>query len=345
MMSRRTLGILAGVLLVLGALSLVTSRQRYGAAEGGGFESLLAKDLDASSVHSIKAWVGALPDSTVELAREGDGWVVPSRWGWKAKTDLVDRLLEDLTGLTGELRSSTGEVLADYDIDDGEGLHLVGTGAAGSELFHLVVGKSATRGGTFVRREGSDDVYLVSASLRSSFGLWGDETKAPDAKRWIELRVTQADRQDVDRIVLHDGGTTITLAKEFATATPAAADTSGAAGPAGPDRTNWTWTADDGGAVDKAKADGVLGTACNLYATDVVEPADPAVFGLAEPSRRFELHLQDGTVLSVRFGDVLDEENKVYVQPGGDDGLPAKTYKSTADRIFLKRSELKPSTS
>lgn len=344
MMSRRTLGILAGVLLVLGALSLVTSRQRYGAAEGGGFETLLAKDLDAASVHSIKAWVGALPDSTVELTREGDGWVVASRWGWKAKTDLVDRLLEDLTGLTGELRSSSGEVLADYDIDGDEGLHLVGTGGAGSELFHLVVGKAATRGGTFVRREGSDDVYLVSAALRSSFGLWGEETKAPDAKRWIELRVTQTDRQDVDRVVLHDGGATLTLEKEFAQAAAMPADTSGVAGPAGPDRANWTWKADAAGAIDKAKADGILGTACNLYATDVVEPADPALFGLAAPSRWFELHLQDGTSLAVRFGDALDEENKIYVQLG-EDGLPAKTYKSTADRIFLKRGELKPSTS
>lgn len=346
MMSRRTLGILAGVLLVLGALSLVTSRQRYGATEGGGFESLLGKGVDAAAVQSITAWVGALPDSTVELSRAGDGWVVASRWDWKAKKDLVDKLIEDLAGLTGELRSSTGDVLADYEIDAEKGMHLVGKGAGGSELFHLVVGKAATRGGTFVRRDGSDDVYLTSASLRSSFGLWGEETKAPDTKRWIELRVTQANRQDVDRIVLHDGASVLTLEKEFAQApaAPAPADTASAAGPAPPDRANWTWKADAAGAIDKAKADGILGTACNLYATDVVEPADPALYGLAAPARWFELFLADGTTLAVRFGDALDEENKIYVQLG-EDGLPAKTYKSTADRIFLKRSELKPQTS
>lgn len=343
MISRKTLGILAGLLVVLGALSLLTSRQRYGTAAGGGFEDLMGKATDPASVQSVKAWIGAIPDTTVELSRSGDGWVVASRWNWKAKTDLVDKLLADLADLRGELRSSTADVLPDYEIDDANGMHLVGTGSGGSELFHLIVGKASSRGGTFVRRNGSDDVYLTSSGLRSSFGLWGDEKKAPDAKRWIELRVTQADRASVDRVVLHDGASVITLEKEFPLAAAAPADSAQAAGPARPDRANWTWKADGTGAIDKAKADGILGTACNLYATDVVPPGDAAAYGLAEPSRWFELSLEDGSTVVVRFGAALDDENKVYIQRA--DGLPAKTYKSTADRIFLKRSELKPQAS
>ena len=339
MMSRKTLGMLAGVLVVLGALSYLTSRQRYGAAEGGGFESLLGSNVDAGAVQSIKAWVGAIPDTTVELTRSGDGWVVASRWNWKAKSDLVDKLVEDLKGLSGELRSSSEDVLEDYQIDDGNGMHLVGAGSGGTEMFHLIVGKSATRGGTFVRRNGSDDVYLCTPALRSSFGLWGDERKPPDAKRWIELRVNQTDRTNVDRIVLHDGAAVLTLEKEFPAAS--APDSSGVTKP---DRANWTWKADAAGAIDKAKADGILGTACNLYATDVVDPAGAADYGLADATRWMELTLSDGTAVKVRFGRVTDEDKKVYLQVG-DDGLPAKTYESTVNRLFLKRSELKPQTS
>ena len=86
MMTRKTLGILAGAAVVLAATSWLTSRQRYGTAEGGGFEALVRDDLDPAGVQHIRAWVGALPDSSVELARSGDGWVVPTRWNWPARS-------------------------------------------------------------------------------------------------------------------------------------------------------------------------------------------------------------------------------------------------------------------
>jgi len=341
MMSRRTLGVLAGALVVLAAVSWLTSRQRYGAAEGGGFEDVIAGDVDPGAVQTVRAWVGAFPDSAVELARRGDAWVVPSSGGWAAKKDLVDKLLEDVKGLRGELRSSSADVLADYRIDDENGMHLVGLGSGGGELFHVIVGKTALRGGGFVRRQGSDDVFLTPASLRSSFGLWGDEPKAPDAKRWLELRVTQLDRQDVDRIVLRDGPSEIVLEKTFPSTVP---DTT-AAGPSleVPDRTDWTWKPDASGEFDKRKADTVLGTLCNLYASDVVPAEGAEGYGLGEGARVAEVFLADGTKVTARFGNALEEEKKTYLRV--DDGLPGKIYQSTADRIFPKRSELKPDAS
>ena len=57
-------------------------------------------------------------------------------------------------------------------IDEEAGVHIVGRGTGGSELFHLVVGKTALRGGSFVRRYDANDVFLCAASLRSSVGVW-----------------------------------------------------------------------------------------------------------------------------------------------------------------------------
>jgi hypothetical protein len=351
MMSRRSLIGLGAVLIVLAAASWVTSRQRYGATKGTGFEDLLDKPVDPAAVQTIRAWVGSIPDSTVELSRSGDGWVVSSQWGWKAKKETIDRLLDDLKQLRGELRSSSADVLPDYQIDDQKGMHLVGVGTGGSELFHVIVGETALRGGSFVRRTGSNDVYLCGASLRSSFGLWGEDVKAPDAKRWIELRVNQTERQDVDRIVLRDGSSEVVLEKVFAAAPPAPPDTSKAAAdttkPAAAepavDRANWTWKPDKVGPIDKGKADGILGTLCNLYATDVVDPKDAASYGLADAKRVAELVLKDGTKITIRFGNASKEDKKVYLQVG-ETGLPAKIYESTVDRVFTKRSELKPKT-
>ena len=97
MISRKTLGILAGILVVLGLLSTLTGRSRYSTAEGGGFVPIL-ENIDPASVQTITAWLGSKPDESVELSRAGDGWSVTSRWGWTAKEDLVQRLVHGVTG-------------------------------------------------------------------------------------------------------------------------------------------------------------------------------------------------------------------------------------------------------
>jgi hypothetical protein len=349
MMKPKFLVILAVVLVVLAALSWTTSRTKYSTAEGGGFDSILQESLDVGEVESVKAWLGGSPDSLVELTRSGDGWVVASRWGWPAKEDQVKRLFDDLAGLKGERRASTEEVLADFQIDEEGGLHVVGLASGGSELFHLVVGKTATRGGAFVRQHGSHDVFLTPASLRSSFGVWGDEPQAPDPKRWIDLQVHKAERNEVDRIVLRDGANAVVLAKEFeeskvpepdADAEEAGGEEATAAVPA-VDRTKWTWKPDGDGEFDKNKVDGILGTLCSIYASDVADPANVADYGLDDGARVAELTFADGSTQTVFFGGPATDENRVYFRVG-EDGSPAEIYKSTADRIFPDRSELSP---
>jgi hypothetical protein len=339
MMSQRTIGVLAGALVLLVLTSWLTSRSKYAVTEGGGFQPLFEQPVDPASIQTIKAWVGAIPDTTVELARSGEGWVVATRWNWPAKKDLVEQVFADLKDLRGEVRSSTDEVLADYKIDDADGMHLVATGAGGTELFHLVVGKTSLRGGCFVRKSGSNEVLLTTASLRSPFGLWGEDRKPVDPKRWLELRVTDVERNDVDRIVLRDGSSEIVLEKAFGPAVP---DTAG--GAPKPDRTNWTWKPDAKGEIDKAKADGILGTLTNLYAADVIEPKDAAEYGLDGTARVAELAMADGKTIRIRFGAAL-EDGKMRVVQVGDAGTPAKIYASTVDRVFPKRSDLKPQTS
>ncbi|MGQ0721670.1 MAG: DUF4340 domain-containing protein [Candidatus Eiseniibacteriota bacterium] len=356
MISRKILLVLAGVLVALGLLSALTGRSRYATAEHGGFVELLEGSFDAAQVHKVRAWLGSLPDEPVVLERSGEGWAVASRWGWTAKEDLVKRLLDDFQALRGEKRASSSDVLADFEADDEKGLHVVAEAAGGSELFHLIVGKTSVRGGGFVRLAGSDDVYLTQSALRSSFGVWGDEPKAPDAKRWIELRVYQADRLDVDRIVVRDGAKELVLEKEFQLAAaappPAPADSAAAAAaasdtaavpasPPGPDRAEWTWKRDAAGEFDKGKADGILSTLCSLYAFDVADPDSAVAYGLDAPKRSVDLVLQSGETVTIWFGADTEDEKKTWFRVGAD-GRPAVIYKSTVDRIFQKRQDLKP---
>jgi hypothetical protein len=332
MISLRNLGILVVLLVVVGLLAWWTGERRNPTVEGGGFVDVLP-GVDAGQISELTAWLGeGSEEDPVELQRSSDGWIVASRWGWKAKQEQVQRLLDDLGDLRGEKRSSSAEVLADYEIDDDAGLHVVAKGDGGSELFHLVIGKTALRGGCFVRRAGSDDVFLASASLRSTFGVWGDEPKPPPSKHWIDLRIWRAERNDVDRVVLRDGDRETVLEKEFAEPAEEGGEI---------DRTQWTWKPDGAGEFDKGRTDGVVSTLCNLYASDVVEPGDLERYGLGDGARTAEMTFADGTVTVLRFGDATEDEKSVYVAVG-EEGDPAQIAKSTADRVFLDRSELKP---
>ncbi|MEZ5066368.1 MAG: DUF4340 domain-containing protein [bacterium] len=338
MLSRKSLVGLAVLLVVLVLLSWATS-SRYRPVEGGGFVDVLPAGADPGSAQTIRAWLGSMPDSAVVLTRQGEGWVLPSRWNWPAKTDLVTRLLDDLKGLSGEKRAASKDVLTDFQCDDENGLHVVAQGPGGSELFHLIAGKAAARGGTFVRVAGQDDVYLTSASLRTSFGMFGDEPKAPDAKRWIDLNVCKTDRNEVDRLEIESGGSSLVLEKEFAAAAaPDSAD--GATAPA-VDRSQWTWKPDSAGEFDKGKVDGMLGTLTNLYASEAADPANLADYGLGDDARTATLFLHDGTSRVIRFGNSLPEEKKTYVRVG-DSGLPALVFDNTVERIFAARKDLSP---
>jgi hypothetical protein len=336
---------LAGALLVLVALSLLTSKKRYATAKEGGFAPVLETKVDTGQIQSIKAWLGDKPDSAVSLERAGEGWTVPSRWNWPAKDELVKQLMDDLSGLKGELRSSNADVLDDYQIDDEKGLHVVAATSGGQELFHLVSGKSAPQGGSFVRREGSNDVYITRAGLRTSFGVWGDTPRVPDPKRWLDLEVHKAERNDVDKMILTSKGQTLVLEKQLAAAMAppdtAAADTLAAA-PATPgvDRTNWTWKNDAKGELDKNKVDSILGTLCSLYAAEIVDPANEAECGFGPDARVAELVFADGKTTRIEFGRDTDDGKRVFFRVAG--GKPAEIYKSSVDRIFQARKELSP---
>ena len=337
---KRTLIILAGVLVVLVLLSQLTGRKRLSTVEGGGIEPLMAEDFDRGAVESIQGWLGSSPDSTIELERTSDGWIVSSAWGWPANEPAVNRFLDKLDALSGERRSGSADVLDDYQIDDDAGFHVVARGSGGSEMFHLVVGKSANRG-EFIRQAGSNDVYLSSERVRSDFGVWGDNPVSPENRRWVNMQVFVADRNDVDKIVLTHADTTIVLEKAFVELPPDTTAEGEAVSP-GVDRTNWTWTADADGEILKTSADQILGALCGLNAADVADPDSVATYGLDEPVRVAEVTMADGAVHRFQFGDET-VNNRVYFREEG--GKPALIWKGTADRIFVSRSGLSPTES
>jgi len=329
---KRTLIILAAIFVVLLVLSQVTSRRRLATTEGGGFVEIIPATIDAGEIESLRGWLGSAPDTLVEIKRSGDGWIVASLYGWPAQENRVTQLLEDAVGLSGEIRSSNEDVLKDYEIDDENGFHLVSRRTGGSELFHVILGKSSPRGGSFVRTAGSNDVYAVSESFRSSFGLFGDVPSPPESNRWANREVLNVDRNDVDKVVLTMPDETVVLEKLFETPEEEGAS---------PDRASWTWLADETGEIDKTKADRVLNSFCRLHAAEVLDPAGIDTLGLGDDAAHIgELTLSDGSVERLIFGGTNEATKKVYFAKDG--GMPATIHQTTVDRMFVARSELSP---
>jgi hypothetical protein len=205
------------------------------------------------------------------------------------------------------------------------------------------VGKTAMRGGAFVREHGSNDVYLTSVGLRSTFGVWGDEPQPPQARRWLDLNLHKAERLDVDKVEIRDGGRTLVLEKEIPEPEPAPIDTTEGAPttPPAPDRSTWTWRPDDKGSIDKNRADSIVNTLCSLYASEAADPDSIAAYGLTENPRVAELTFADGTVTRIFFGRESEDGKNVYFRVG-EEGRPALIYKSTVERIFADRESLSP---
>jgi hypothetical protein len=339
---QKRLGLMAIVLVALIGLAKVTGDKRLETSKGGGFATLIDPSIDLGTVDVLRGWMGSKPDSAVELKRSGEKWLVGTAWDWPAKETQVKGLLDELAGLNGEQRPSNDEVLADFQLDDEKGFHLVGAKSGGSEVFHLVVGKNA-RGGDFVRKSGSKDVYLTTKAIRSKFGLWGDDPKPPQGRRWVELNLFKVERGDIDKVVLRGETGELTLERVFAPMPPPAApDSSIDMGGTPPvDRANYTYRADAKGEIDKAKGDQVVGAVASLYAAEILDPSRSAAdLGLAPPKRVAEVTMKDGTTTRILFGNPATDENRFYFQLEG--GKPAEINKAAVERIFPDRKSLSP---
>ncbi len=113
----------------------------------------------------------------VYLVKEKGRWVVQSHYGISANETVLSTFLDKLDKLDGELRSNDSALLRDYGISDEEAVHII-LKQNSSEMSHLVLGnKKAGYQNNFVRKNGSNAVYLVDQNLLSDLGFWQDVTE------------------------------------------------------------------------------------------------------------------------------------------------------------------------
>ncbi len=140
----------------------------------------------------------------LELRKTKDGWEVHVKqkeqdfWA-PAKEPRVEKLIKDLSDFTGELRSSNKKYLRDFGLGQGQGLEVV-LKRDGSHIAKIVVGKKGPSWGTsFVKRDDSDRVFLVSRDLLGDFDIWTNEIRGPiDVRPWMDLVVIPNTSIDIE---------------------------------------------------------------------------------------------------------------------------------------------------
>jgi hypothetical protein len=320
MIKNRNILILAVVLVVLLGISLVQKAGHKKSTSGSATVKVVEGIFTADQLDRITLGQGQ-DEEAVVLVSTPTGWVVASSWDSPAGLNRIEALLRNLGDLSGEFRSDNASVLADYGLSDEDAVKVRAYNKQGDLALAVDIGDKPERfPGNFIKRPGSSAVYLSSVNLLAQLGLY-DGPAVPGGKHFLELQVVKEDRLDVDRIILTDGDQVLELVKEFAKEqpTPGQEETAPVATetetggdqdePAGLDRTTWEWklTAPRAKTLAKTKADGVLGSLISIRASDVDDPAgDLADYGLAEPSRTGTIIRQDGSQLTVEFGNTRE---------------------------------------
>jgi hypothetical protein len=328
------------VVLIVVATAQKTSHER--ATGRASAEVLLPGEFARADLGRLEIGWGR-EDGAVVLERGPQDWSVATAWHAPASGQRLDTLLRSLSNLRGEFRSASAAVLADYGFTDSTTVTIAAFAPDDREVFRLEIGGRPAGGmGNFVRRAGSDEVFLTSQNLLSNLGLWGGPER-PQSRHFLELQALRIERQDVDEIRL-SGEVSLRLAKEHVMIEPAPEDTVHTEAFA--DRSQWEWRLDTGERTVKTTADGVLNSATNVRAQDVADPgAGLAAYGLDDPARRAVLVHHDGTETRLAFGDRRDADGAA---PGGYYALlgDSPTIWVVADfnveSIFKTRAELLP---
>jgi len=178
------------LVVVLGLWGLVTI------AGGGGDAVEEAELIEAVSAAEADVVEFAGPEDTVRLAQEQPGtWTVN---GFAAAADGISELFTALTEANrGELAAQNPSSHERMGVDEAVGKRLRVT-RGGETLVNVLVGRQGRAYGTvYVRRDRTDNVYLVEGQLGSLAGRQVND--------WRDKRIVAVDTASVTRIEVSRG--------------------------------------------------------------------------------------------------------------------------------------------
>jgi len=190
--------------------------------EQTGLVRLMPEGISKSDVAKLELYAGEKPDEKLTLAYDADAdkWRVASHFNAPVKKETIDEYLEAIVGLKGEPRTmgASDDNLATFEITGEKAFHVTGYKKDGAEpLFHLLVGKSPGFKSVFIRKDGSNDIFVEETDLRQKAGIYGTpppmpgmpkqeeekkEAQKPEPGTWLDKDIVKIDTAKVTKVAL-----------------------------------------------------------------------------------------------------------------------------------------------
>jgi hypothetical protein len=197
----RTTWFLAGILIAL-IVATVWVMQRPGERSASSGDGDVLVRYDSASVDRMDIF---LPSGMVKLVREGDIWMITSPLRAPADPHAVTAAIGQGTALKLKALVSANPAKQQLFQVDSTSV-LVRVFAKGSEVAAFHVGKPGpTYTETYIRREGSKEVFLTEGMLSTIF--------ARPAREWRNKAILGLRPEDIHAVTFHYGDTTFTLSK------------------------------------------------------------------------------------------------------------------------------------
>ena len=319
--------------------------------------TLIPDALKVDDIGRIELYAGASLDEKVVLTREDDGWRVTSHFGAPVKGDTIDGFLGKLVKMKGEFRAKADTETAQetYQLKGDQAFHVQAfkKGSDTAEV-DLLLGKAPSSTSVFMCKAGEDDVYVEGTNLRRDAGVFSDDvTSAPTASHWLNKDILKLTEDSITKVTLNMPDKSLTFEKRVVEKEPAEepVDDAGddatvlvdAAPPVVPDPIEYEWVLASGGAGvphTESRLTSLISSLANFNATDVVDPALNADWGLAPPAFAGTISI-DGEEDVVIEGGRPERSGDGYIRlANAAHETVYKVSSFTFERLFPKGSDM-----
>jgi hypothetical protein len=201
----RTQATLAG-LLVIQAVLILLIRSPLSGSTGPVEATPLLPVLESFSPARME--ISGVDDAKLTLVRDGESWSLEELDGFPADSEKIDKLLEDLAGLTVRrpvVTASRYHGKFKVAEDENEARLRMWDDTAGEPQVDLFVGSSSSYRAAHVRKSGEDPVYEVRGL--SPYDL------RPTANTWFARELVSIPRSEIVALVLDNANGRIELAR------------------------------------------------------------------------------------------------------------------------------------
>jgi hypothetical protein len=259
------------------------------------------------------------PPKKVVLEKDGAGFVVYDADKSEKKFAVDDVLLKPLLEAvgefaTGDLVANKADKLAGFEIDDEKGLRVAVTTTKGKEL-ELIFGRAAKGGGTTVRAQGSNDVFVGKGRLGT---LAKKEVSGWRKKTLLDKKVDDFTSVTVARA---DGATLVVTAETKEEEVPV--EMQGDAGTATEKKKTTAWKLTAPSALppdfklDESAVSRLPSSLVSLRAADFADDVTDDTAGFVAAHTTVTGKTTDGKDVVVHLGK-KDEKSRVYLKIDGD---------------------------